>query len=194
MGLNRGIDPVLLAAITAGAFHPVQLVRVAFPGDVVRVHSGRGSLSWGGQSWLGVGEKGFIQLPAESAGAASFSGVLRLGGLPDTIDDYLDTSINGVEVDVWFGAVTARAGVTLIGSPVLVFSGFCDGVSDEQTFDADGNSMRVVKIGISSGPSQRAAVGVNHSYEDQRSIHADDTAGRHVKAGRAQAESELPKW
>jgi hypothetical protein len=194
MGLNRGVDPTLLAAISGGAFHPVQLVRVAFPGDVVRVHSGRGSLSWGGQSWLGVGEKGFIQLPAESAGAASFSGVLRLGGLPDTLDDYLNTSINGIEVDVWFGAVTARAGVTLIGSPVLVFAGFCDGVSDQQTFDGDGNSLRVLSIGITSGPSQRAAVGVYHSYEDQRSSHADDTGGRWLKAMAALSAAEAPRW
>ena len=185
MGLTRGVDPVLLAAVAA-PFHPVVLVYVDWPGGVVRVHSGVGTLTWGGFGWLGVGQAGGLTLPDEGRGLAQSAGVLRIGGLPDDIDAHLGQDVRGRAVDVWFGAVTARAGTTLVAEPVPVFTGYVDGMSDEEKATGEG-VFRAIELAIASGPSQRSATSAWHSYEDQITAYPGDTAGRWVKAAVAQA-------
>lgn len=193
MDLTRNVDPVLLAALS-GPFHPVLLVYIDWPGEAVRVHSGLGQIDWGGNIWHGVGERGFVSFPAEAMGAASFAGVLKIGGLPAEIDAHLTVDPRERDVEIYFGAVTERAGITLRGNPVLAFSGYVDSMSDEEAFDAAGSSSRAISVGIASGPSQRTRGGAFHTYADQIAAHPNDTAGRWLVAARAQSEANTPKW
>lgn len=193
MDLKRNIDPVLLAEL-GKAFHPVLLVHLDWPGaEKIRVHSGIGQITWDGHIWTGVGSRGFVSLPQEVFGAGSFSGTLSLGGLPDDIDDYLTASVRGIDVDIYFGAVTERAGTALVGAPFAVFCGYGDDLGDEQSFAGE-DSFRTITLAISSGPSQRADGGAFHTYGDQIASYPGDTAGRWVKAARAQSEAILPQW
>jgi hypothetical protein len=185
MPLSRGVDPDLLAAL-AGPFHPVVLVRVDWPGGVVRVHSGLGDLVWDSATWVGVGHHGELVLPEEGAGMAAAEGRMRLGGLPDDLDDHLDAAARGRDVDVWFGVVTERAGAVLAADPVLVFAGYVDGLSDEEVATPEG-LFRAIDVALGSGPPQRAATSAHHSYEDQITAFPGDTAGRWTRAARANA-------
>ena len=192
MALIRDIDPATLAAMSR-AFHPVVLLHVDWPGGAVRVHSGLGTLVWGGHEWTGVGVAGSLTLPDESAGLAALPGEMRLGGDPAAIDAVHDVDPSGVAVDVWFGAVTERAGATLVGAPFSIFTGYVDGMGDETVADGAGVARAVI-AGLASGPSQRAGGAAHHSYEDQIAAFPGDTAGRWLKGDVSRTVVEVPKW
>jgi hypothetical protein len=186
---RRDLHADTLAALQ-GPFYPVVLLYVDWPGDVVRVHSGLGVISWAGHDWQGVGAiDGAITLPGEESGLASFEGILTLGGLPTEIDDYLRAASEGRDVDIWFGVVTERAGNVLVGEPFPAFLGAVSGVEDEQSVGARG-----ISVGITPGPSQRAQGSGVHSDADQKAQFVGDTAGRWTKAAFARTGAELPKW
>jgi hypothetical protein len=183
--VTRGVDPDLLAAIAA-PFHPVMLVQVDWPGGMVRVHSGLGDLTWNGHTWTGVGTKGEVRLPQEGTGLAADDGLLRIGGLPDEIDAYLDADVRGRAVDVWFGATTVRAGTVLVSDPVQVFTGYVDGLSDETAVEGK-DLQRTINVSLGSGPPQRSRANAVHSYEDQIAAYPGDTGFRWAKAANAAA-------
>lgn len=197
MGLTRDIDADLLAAL-AGPFHPVVLVFVDWPEDPVRVHSGRGTLSWEGEDWIGLADlnPGAVTLPDEAASLAMVEGQLVIGGDPDTIDAVLADAeaARGAEVQIWFGAVTTRAGTTLVGEPFSVFAGGVGSVGDEDTPVGEIDMARLVRVQLTSGPSQRSVAAAHHSYADQQRIDSDDTAGRWVMGALGNLIPELPKW
>lgn len=177
--VTRAIDTATKAAIAAGAFCPVVLVYLDWPGGAVRLHSNVGTISFGGHDWLGIGSFGGIQAPDETMGTAQSSAVLQLIGAPDEIDDYLDQPIRGRRGEIWFGVVTERHGNVLIGQPFRTFVGFMDAMRDTITSE-DGQIQRVVSIEVANGPSQRLSASIYHTDEDQRRLHPDDTAGRLV--------------
>ncbi len=191
MTLSREINPATLAAIEAAFFFPVILVWLDWPDAEIRVHSGAGVLTHGGEDFAGVGAFGAIRLPQEGAGMASFAADLELVGLPDALDAYLDDPIRGRAGRVWFGAVTQQAGNVLIGDPVEVFSGTMDALRDVVTFtDASGQDVaqRSVRLQLSGGPGQRESASVYHTDEDQKATYPTDTAGRHVLFAEAAAQ------
>ena len=159
MGLIREVDPDLLAAL-AGPFHPVTLVFVDWPGDPVRVHSGSGTLEWDGHDWTGLQgiNAGQVTLPDEAASLAMVEGSAVVGGNPDRIDEILADAeaARGAAVQVWFGAVTERAGVTLVGAPFAAFTGTVGAVSDADTPTGEHDMARSITLQLVSGPSQRA--------------------------------------
>lgn len=193
----RDIDPDLLAAL-AGPFHACVLVFVDWPGDPVRVHSGRGTLTWGGHDWAGLADlnAGSVTLPDESASLAMVEGQVVVGGDPERIDEILADaeSARGAAVEVWFGAVTERSGTTLVGAPFCAFAGTVGAVSDEDSPVGDSDMMRTVLLQLVSGPSQRSTAAAHHSYDDQRRTDPTDTAGRWVMGALGNLIPEIPKW
>jgi len=183
VGLKRVIHADTLAALQK-PFHPVTLVYVNWPTGALRLHSGVGNLSWDGQTWTGFGQvERVLSLPGESGGAAMVEGAITVYGD--------DTGVNSVHaqakaargnaVQVWFGVVTERAGVTIVGEPFDIFTGRIGVVSDKQEWTGNG-TQRPVTVALTAGPSQRARGSANHSYEDQIRHYATDTAGRVLRA------------
>ena len=197
MGLIREIAPDLLTAL-AGPFHPVVLVFVDWPGDPVRVHSGSGTITWGGHDWTGLNglNAGQVTLPDEAASLAMVEGSAVIGGDPDRIDAVLAdaATARGAPVQVWFGAVTERAGTTLVAEPFDAFTGTVGAVSDSDAPVGEVDMARAVTVQLVSGPSQRARAAAHHSYEDQRRADPTDTAGRWVIAAVSNLVESLPKW
>lgn len=175
----RSINAATKAAIAAGNFCPIVLVYLDWPGGAVRVHSNVGNLNFGGKTWLGIGSFGSISAPEETAGLAQNSASLQLIGAPDEMDDYLDSPIRGRAGEIWFGAVTERAGNVLIGAPFRVFAGYMDAMRDTMQME-NGDVVRVITIDVANGPSQRLSASLFHTDEDQRRSHPTDTAGRLV--------------
>ena len=177
--MARVIHPDTLAAIAAGNFCPLVMVYLDWPDGAVRVHSNVGTISFGGDDWLGIGKFGGIEIPEESVGLAQQTAALRMIGAPDEMDDYLDSPIRGRMGEVWFGVVTERHGNVLIGEPFRAFAGYMDAMRDSIEA-ADGGVTRIITIDVANGPSQRLSVSLFHTDEDQRRTHPDDTAGRLV--------------
>jgi len=181
MVMNRTIDPDTLAAISNRAgFYPVILVFLDWPSGPVRRHSNPGDITFGGETFEGVGEFGQISLPNEATGLASDDATVGLVGLGDDLDDYHEDAIRGRAGRIWFGAVTERSGNTLVGDPFQIFAGTMARMRDREVF-IGGSSQRGVTITLSPGPSQRAFAAPYHSDEDQRIRFPLDTAGRLIR-------------
>lgn len=195
MDLIRDINATTLADIQSGSFHPVVLILLDWPGDAVRVHSGEGTLTWGGHDWLGVGRYSGMAFPAEMLGPAMTEGRLTLGGDPARIEEIVADAADaaGREVRAWLGTVTTRSGATLVGEPFDLWQGVIGQVGDTEEWSED-QALAVVEVEITSGVSQRSRGSVHHTYEDQRRVDPTDTAGRWVVAALASAKASLPKW
>lgn len=185
----RSIPAAAADQINSGAAHPVVLARLDLPGETVRVHSGSGTLDWDGHEWLGVGGYGFVRLPPYGAGFAQQKGSVSIGGLPGVVDALLSIAVSGSWVEIWWGCLTGRTPAPLVSDPVREFAGFIDGSEDEIT---DGEQRAT--MGLKIGPSQTTRGSSAHTYEDQRTRHPDDTAGRFVKAAVAESIARANKW
>ncbi|MCA2014377.1 hypothetical protein LCM17_23000 [Cereibacter sphaeroides] len=198
MGLKRDIHPDLMAVLEAGAFHPVSLVFVDWPGDPVRVHTGSGTITWAGEDWIGLHEinAGSITLPEEAASLGMVEGQVTIGGDPERFDDVLEDApdARGVTAQVWFGAVTERNGTVLIGEPFSAFTGTLGAISDTESPDGEFDLARIVTAQLVSGPSQRSKAGAAHSWHDQRRVDPEDTAGRWVSAAISTFVENIPSW
>ena len=190
MDLIRDIHPDTLAAISARAFHPAVLLFVDWPGDPVRVHSGVGTMNWGGHAWAGVG--GLTQrlsLPEENVGQAMVEGSIVLGGTPEMIAAVLADSgvARGRAVQAWFAAVTERAGTTIIGAPIEAWRGTMGTARWQKDFDGEFKSIDVIRIELIAGRSQRSGGRALHSFADQQQVDPTDTFGRWLEATAAQS-------
>ncbi|WJS86698.1 hypothetical protein [Paracoccus sp. TOH] len=195
MDLIRNTPAALLTAISGPYFHPVVLAFLDWPGAPLRAHSNAGNISWSGQTWLGVGNFGRIDLPEEAFGGVptEFS-VTLVTDFPD-LEPYTDTAIKGADARVFLGAVTERGGSDLIGA-VEIVAGVADamGMSPELIERDDGSvvTMYGINVTMATGPSYRSMAAIAHSHEDQKRQYPGDTAGRHLIL--AQAEAQKTQW
>ncbi|SDE98571.1 hypothetical protein SAMN04488105_110241 [Salipiger thiooxidans] len=178
MVIARQIHPDTLAAISNPAgFFPIVLFFVDWPEDPFHAHTNLGTVSWDGHDWTGVGKIAGLSLPGDGVGMAAQEASLSLLGLGDELDAHLDVDARDREAVIYFGAVTACDGDTLVGEPFPIFTGTINGLRDLTEANAIGRT-RGVQVPLSSGPSQRARSTAYHSFEDQAANHLGDTAGR----------------
>jgi hypothetical protein len=189
--LTRDIDPATLAALAEPIIYPIVMVYLDWPGGAIRVHSGVGTIQWDGEDWLGVGPFGAVQMPGEESGLISQPAQLRLIGVPDELDAYLDDPIRDEEGEILFALTTERTGNVLIGEPFSIFIGYMDAMRDVVEAD-DGVLRRDLIISLAGGPSQRAFTDLFHTDEDQKTRFPSDTAGRLVQ--NAEAEGKKLTW
>jgi hypothetical protein len=186
MILTRGAGSTLLAELAKPAFYPVTLVYLDWPSGEVWFHTNRGSITWDSNTWTGVGDFATISVPPETAGLVPSTATLRIVG---TIDDILDASEEAVKNRagaIYFGCVTSRAGATLVGDPVEVWSGYMDGTVVEVGEDG-GRQIYALELTLGSGPGARVGASITHSQEDQAARYPGDTAGRHTQFAVANA-------
>ena len=177
--LTRGVDADMLAAI-AGTWHPVVLIWLDWPDDPVRVHSGAGNIAWGGQAWTGIGDYGQIGYPGEGANMAVERLTLAYVSPTDEMLDRTEDQVRNIDGAIYVGAVTERAGRTLIGEPTEIFAGYMDALRYRLEADDGGSVTDRIELTLASGPSARAVASVFHSYNDQIAKYPGDTAGRHL--------------
>lgn len=195
MGLTRTIHADTKAALQR-VFYPIVMVHLDWPGGHVYAHSGAGTITWDGQSWLGVGKFGNIEVPGEAPGLAASQATLSLIGAPDALFDLLDAPIRNRPGEIYIALTTRPGGNILIGSPISLFSGYMDAMR-YRLMSGEGDDGRtvldhVVQIDLGSGPGARSASAVLHSYEDQIAKYPGDTAGRFLI--NIEAETETMTW
>lgn len=194
MGLMRPIHADTKAALQR-VFYPIVMVHLDWPGGHVYAHSGAGTITWGGESWLGVGKFGGIEVPGETPGLAASQASLTLIGDPSVLFDLLAAPIRNRPGEVYEALTTVPGGNVLIGDPISLFSGYMDAMRYRLMSEDDGGRVvvdHVVQIDVGSGPGARSSAAVLHSYEDQIDKFPGDTAGRFLI--NIEAEVENQQW
>ena len=103
----------------------INFVELDFTTGTVYVHDGIGTYTWGGNSWLGVGNLGSISSIQEGSEVSPYSLTLTLSALDSTM------SGQALQEDYYMNDVTIYMGVLseddlLIDTPVQVWAGFMD--------------------------------------------------------------------
>lgn len=178
--VRRGVDPLLLGAMSAPVWFPVVLVRIEWSDGVRRLHSATGTLSVAGEDYLGVGAFGRVSIPGEGEGPGATVASLTLFGLAD--DAILSTTgqLRNRPGVVMLGALTEPGAGALIGAPLEVFGGYIDAIRFRYAADGD-RLMSALQLDLGSGPSARQAAAILHSTEDQQRKHPGDTIMRHLQ-------------
>ena len=180
MGLTRGAPPDLILDMK-GHFCPVLLTYADWPGETIRIHTGFGNLSWGGETWTGAGTLVQFQMPYESGGLATSQATIHVAA---TIEDMIASrgaNIRNREIVAHFATTTTPAGNVLKTTPLEdFFTGYFDSRTGSLT-RSGGDLAHDMILGIGVGPSARASASITHNYEDQIAAYPGDTAGRHVQ-------------
>ena len=130
--MRGGITSAMQTAVAANVLRPILLCELSFSSGYVRAWSGIGTLSWGGNSFLGVGKFGGFSDSPEAADIRSTSVSLSLSGIPsDLISLVLGDSYQGRSAKVWFGLVDSS--MNIIADPILIFGGNMDTVQIQDT-------------------------------------------------------------
>ncbi len=193
VALTRGVPVAMQAALASGGtIYPVLFVWLDWPGATVRAHTGRGTITWGGHAWVGVGPFGAVSVPSEAGGSmVATEAEVSLVSDPAALDAYLDDVIRNLSGAIYMGCLAARPGDgavdVLLSDPVVIFAGIMDGMLVEVEPTEMGVAHRAA-ITLVTGPSARSNAAVYHSDQDQARKYPGDTAGRHLVLAGARAQ------
>lgn len=123
--MARALSVAMLAAIAAGTVRPVIFYEGEYSSGFLRLWSGVGTYSWGGQSWLGAGEMIGVAPIGEASGVRAIGFSVSLSGESSTLlTANLAAAGQGLPGKVWLGAFDSAG--ALVADPFLCFSGRLD--------------------------------------------------------------------
>lgn len=127
-----------ITALEQKILRPAIFVQAAFATTTLYLWTGRGSVSWNGQTWLGVGTLGSVSTIEEGSDVQARGIVLTMTGLDATLlTDVMTEMQQGLPVTVYLGLFDAS--LTLIANPVISFRGRMD----QPTLDVDGTTATI---------------------------------------------------
>lgn len=167
--MSRGATTAFKTAAAAGKVSPALIAALDFSSGFVRVWSGIGNLSWGGNTYTGIGDLGGVSPVQESAEVRSSGLEFTLNGIPSSmVTKILADGYRGRPAKLWLGLFDSSS--ALIADPLLLFSGRMDQCSLE-----DSGETASIKIAVESRlvdlqrPRER-----RYTDEDQQSLFAGD--------------------
>lgn len=133
---TREIDAITDAALAAPVVRLALLVDLDFASGRSRIWSGLGALSWGGNTWQGMGDLLAVSSIEETAEVRSVAVTLTLAGVPGSAVALLadDERWQNREARIHLATFDAD-GVTMQGEPVQIMRGRMDqlGYSEGET-------------------------------------------------------------
>jgi len=161
--MSRNLTSALQAELAKQALAPIVLVQAQFTSGTIYVWSGVGSVSWNGQTWLGVGNLGSISTVAEATEVEAQGIVVKLSGIPAAlIAQVLGECRINAPVKVWLGAVDSAGAI--IADPYQVFGGVMDVPEIDEGGDTCSVSLHVENRLIDLGRARER----RWTHEDQK--------------------------
>jgi hypothetical protein len=121
----RALSSAMLSTIASGRVRPFYLVSIEFRSATSYLWTGYGNLTWGGQTWLGVGKLGGVSAIQESNAVQSDNITLTLSGVPSSLISQVQSECQqNYAVRVYFGFLD-DAGVVVV-DPEKCFDGRLD--------------------------------------------------------------------
>lgn len=173
--MSRPLSATLETATLAAVVYPVFLVDLETAAGTTYVWNGVGNLTWGGNTYTGVGDLGSISAIEETAELKASGIVLSLSGIPSTMLSLTLASMRaGLTASVYFAAFTS--GNVLIANPILVF----EGLTDVPTIE-DGGDTAKISITVESLEVDWARQRVRrYTPEDQKLIDPVDRGFEYI--------------
>jgi hypothetical protein len=120
--MARTIDASLLTEILARSKRPALFAWFDFQSGAVRVWNGIGSITWGGNTYTGLGDLGSISPVKESADLRANGMAFTLSGLNSSmLTIVLAETYNRRECALWLGALNSSG--ALVSDPLKIFAG-----------------------------------------------------------------------
>lgn len=130
--MSRDISIANQNASSASVILPVYFVALNFGSGNVFLHTQLGTISWGGNDYIGTGGISGISPVDEDTDLARSTLQLTLFGLPDNIISIvLNESFQGRTATIYFGYLNLTTHI-LVDNPFIVFRGRMDTASVEQ--------------------------------------------------------------
>ena len=130
--MSRGLSTNNLTAVGADSVAPILFSELDFSGGFVRVHSGLGTITWGGYDWLGVGTFGNVSAVEDSAEMQRQTMSYTLNGIPsEMMSIVLGEEYQGRSATLYLGFFDTTTHI-LTDTPVLVALGKMDVATIDQ--------------------------------------------------------------
>jgi hypothetical protein len=137
--MSRALTPSVVTQTKAEQVQPIYMFEGEFSGQVVRIWSGIGDLSWGDKIWDGFGTLMGISDIGEDNETSAKGITVNLTGVPSEIISLaLQNCRQGSAGSVYLGFISANQ---IINDPVLVFQGRLDVVEISEGGDTASISL-----------------------------------------------------
>lgn len=139
--MSRAITTAFKNETLAASLTPVLFAFLDFQSGPVRVWSGLGTKTWGGNDYTGLGYLGSVSAIEESTDVRANGVSFQISGIPSSIiATALGDNYQGRTVKLWVGALDASNNV--IADPYLIFAGRMDNVEIDE--GAETSILRVL--------------------------------------------------
>lgn len=173
--MSRPINSLTAEALADPVIYAINFVEMAFPGGFLRLHTGVGTISFGGQDYTGAGNLGQISEIEETTELRAVGINLSLSGVPsELLSKVLTENIRNKNIKIWF--CLCNSNFQIIGDSILIFDGTMDtlAISDQggtSTIQVTAES-RIIDL---SRPRTQV-----YTDEFQRTIYATDKSHEYL--------------
>ena len=123
--MPRDISSPMLAQLTTNAISPCFLASIAFKSQTVYCRTGAGSLVYGGNTYLGVGDFGKLSAITEGADVQAYGMSITLSGIdPNLLAESLTDVQLGAAATIYFALLDGSGNI--YGTPYPAFVGVVD--------------------------------------------------------------------
>ena len=176
--MSRTLSGGMSSGLAEKQIAPVLFVEMDFSSGFLRCWNGLGIITWDGRTWTGAGQFMAIGQIEETRAIEATSLSLSLSGVPSALVAvaYEDFS-QGRPVTVWLGLMDVTAG-TIISSPVQIFAGRMDTISDQ-----DDGQTAMISVSAESNLADLDRLRVRYlTDQDQQRLFEGDRSLRYVPA------------
>lgn len=167
--MARDLSSPNQTASQADVIAPVLFAALAFDSGTVRAHSWLGDITWGGNTYLGVGSLGAVSAAEEDVELARTPITLTLSGIPASmVSIVVNEYYQGRTATIYLGYLNTTT-MQLVDDPFIIYRGRMD------TADIDQGEEFTVRISVESrfAAWDRPLVR-RYNNADQQSRYPDD--------------------
>lgn len=167
--MSRGLSSSYKSAAAAGNLAPALLGYFDFSGGAVRVWTGIGDLSWGGNTYTGLGDLVSVE-PVQETNEVRANGLsFRLNGIPSAmVTRVIAEGYRGRACKLWLALFDSSAAV--IADPLLLFSG----LMDQCLLEDSGDKASITVVAESRLVDLQRPRERRYTDEDQQNLFAGD--------------------
>lgn len=167
--MPRNLDTALATELANGEVRPCYLCALTLASGVQYLWTGVGSLTWSGNTYIGLGALAEVGAVHESSGVQADGTSISLRADPSTLNQAMSDVRVGAPVKLWFGMLSAAGAI--VGAPFLTFSGLVD----EPTITEDPSGTRIVLALESRLRNHARASGRRYTAADQKLNYPNDS-------------------